>query len=141
MISLELFLRSYPEFAALDAEYYGLIDSVIRETAIEADSYNYLSGDPDLQDLALSLHVAHNCLSRSREIAASNGEVASGLIKRQKDDLYGEVEYDTSAAVSVSQKYRNSPYWERLQQLLSQRSMISVGFLAFGPSPYIPRRL
>jgi Protein of unknown function (DUF4054) len=141
MISLELFLQSYPEFAALDAEYYGLIDSVIRETTIEADSYNYLSDDPKLQDLALSLHVAHNCLSRSREIAASNGGAAGGFIKRQKDDLFGEVEYDTSAAVSVAQKYRNSPYWERLQQLLSQRSMVSVGFLAFGPSPYIPRRL
>jgi hypothetical protein len=143
MITTESFLQSYPEFTALDAENSGLIDGVIRQTALE-ESYAYLLPDTDLQDLAMGLHVAHNCLMRSREIAmfSEGGAVGVGtLITKQKDDLYGEVDYDVSAAASLAAKYRNSPYWERLQSILSQRSMASVGFLAFGPSPYIARRI
>lgn len=143
MIDASQFISRFPEFAGFHALYPQVLSHVITDTLVEND-YDWLSANPALQELAQGLHTSHNYLTRMREILQISGQsteeiqrAIGALIIKQDDDLYGRVDYDVSATVDLLKDNRNSSYWERLQTLLRSQTQLNVGFLAFGPSPFV----
>lgn len=143
MITTDQFLVRFPEFSRFHANYSLILPQVIVDTAAESDEYDWLASKPSVQELAQSLHTAHNYLARMREVLQIAGQspeevqrAVGSLIIKQDDDLYGRVDYDVSAMTELLKNNRNSPYWERLQNLLQAQTQTAVGFLAFGPTPF-----
>jgi hypothetical protein len=138
-ITLSSFLDRFPEFTAITTQYSSLFQTVFDDTVTEVNGYDYLSRNPSVQSLALSLHIAFNLQSRSREISMALGGSASSigaLIVKEDSYLEGSSTYDVSARNQLLAKSRNSDYWERLQNLLKTNSYASVGMLGFGISPF-----
>ena len=138
-ITLDSFLDRFPEFTTETTQLPSLFPVVLADTITETNGYEYLGSDPDVQDLALSLHVAHNLQSRIREISAASkgsGSSIGGMVAKKDSYLEGNVTYDLSVRNQLLLKSRNSDYWERLQHLLKTQTFASIGFLGFGISPF-----
>jgi Protein of unknown function (DUF4054) len=110
ILTYSSFVGNFPEFATLSEPQ---VQGMISQTEIEVNEYEGLSCEPETQQLAIALHVAHSLTIQSRQTAYG----FAGPVKRLKS-RNEEIEFGGDGLSSPS--LQSTSYGQRLLSLLQK---------------------